>query len=367
MKNLLILLIFLSACATKSLPKNIVFVGTYTQNLGWVDGKASGIYACDFDDEKGTLTVLDSTIGIKNPSFLTISPDKKYLYAIGENAPKGEKPYGEAIAYKITEGYKLLKINQLPSYGAHPCHIATDKTGKMVFLANYSSGNVTSYSVNADGSLKDSTSTRLHEGSKPNAHQIFTTPDNKTVFAVDKGADKVFMYSVGEKGELILKNKVSTAVGAGPRHADFNPKNPSQFALINELNNSITTYNFDDKTLKTNGLDSLSTLPTDFKGNNTTAEIFYHPNGKYIYGSNRGHNSIAIFKVDEKGKLTAIGHAPTQGSKPRSFMITPNGKWLLAANQDSDNVAIFQIDAQTGLLTLKNVSRVLTPVCLKML
>jgi 6-phosphogluconolactonase len=367
MKNLLIALIFFSACATKPKPKNIIFVGTYTQDLGWVNGKASGIYACDFDDEKGTLTVIDSAVGIKNPSFLTVSPDKKYVYAIGENAAKGEKPYGEAIAYKITEGYKLLKINQLPSYGAHPCHISTDNKGKMVFLANYSSGSITNYSVNEDGSLKDSISTRLHEGEKPLAHQIFTTPDNNSVFAVDKGADKIFFYSLGEKGELQLKNKVSTAVGAGPRHADFNPKNSSQFAVINELNNTIATYNFDPKTLDVNALDSLSTLPSDYKTDNTTAEIFYHPNGKFIYGSNRGHNSIAIFKVDKKGKLTAVGHAPTQGSKPRSFMITPNGKWLLAANQDSDNVAIFQIDAQTGLLTLKNVNKVFTPVCLKML
>jgi 6-phosphogluconolactonase len=367
MKNLLFLLLFLSACATKPLPKNIIFVGTYTQNLGWVDGKASGIYACSFDDEKGILSVLDSTIGINNPSFLTFSPDKKYVYAIGENVAKGEKPYGEAIAYKITEGYKLLKINQLPSYGAHPCHVATDNTGKFVFLANYSSGNVTSYAVSADGGLKDSICTQKHEGKSPLAHQIFTTLDNKTVFAVDKGADKIFIYNLGEKGELVLKNTLPTAVGAGPRHADFNPKNPSQFALINELNNTISTYSFDAKTLKINALDSLSTLPADFKGDNTTAEIFYHPNGKFVYGSNRGHNSIAIFKVDEKGKLTAIGHAPTQGSKPRNFMITPNGKWLLAANQDSNNVAIFQIDAQTGQLTLKNVSPVFTPVCLKML
>jgi 6-phosphogluconolactonase len=367
MKNLLFLLIFLSACATKPSPKNIVFVGTYTQNLGWVDGKASGIYACSFDDEKGTLTVIDSTIGINNPSFLTISPDKKYVYAIGENGGKPEKPFGEAIAYKITEGYKLLKINELPCYGAHPCHISTDKTGKFVFIANYSSGSITSYNVNAEGGLKDSIFTQKHEGKSPLAHQIFTTPYNRTVFAVDKGVDKVFIYSLDEKGALILKNKVSTAVGAGPRHADFNPKNPSQFAIINELNSTIATYNFDDKTLQVNALDSLSTLPSDFKADNTTAEIFYHPNGKFVYGSNRGHNSIAIFKVDEKGKLTAIGHAPTQGSKPRSFMITPNGKWLLAANQDSNNVAIFQIDDQTGLLTLKNVSKVLTPVCLKMM
>jgi 6-phosphogluconolactonase len=367
MKNLVFLLFSLTACAPKPLPKNIIFVGTYTQNLGFVDGKASGIYACSFDDEKGTLTVLDSTVGINNPSFLSISEDKKYVYAVGENAAKGEKPYGEAVAYKITEGYKLLKINQLPSYGAHPCHISTDKTGKFVFLANYSSGTVTSYSVNDDGSLKDSICTRLHEGEKPNAHQIFTSTNNKTVFAVDKGADKVFIYNLGEKGQLELNNKISTAVGAGPRHADFNPKKPSQFALINELNNTVSIYDFDDKTLKINALDSILTLPSDFKGDNTTAEIFYHPTGKFVYGSNRGHNSIAIFKVDEKGKLTSLGYAPTQGSKPRSFMITPDGKWLLAANQDSNNVAIFQIDVQTGLLTLKNVSKVLTPVCLKML
>ena len=366
MRNLgLITLLFMAACATIPTPKNIIFVGTYTQKLGHVDGKAAGIYACSFDDEKGVLTVLDSTQGINNPSFLTISPDKKYLYAVGENGGKPDKPYGEVVAYKITEGYKLLKINEIPSYGSYPCHISTDKTGKYVFVANYGTGNVVSYGVNTEGGLTDSISSNKHDGQSPWAHQVEAYPNGRLMFAVDKGADKIYVYNLTDKGGLVLKEKVATAVGAGPRHLDFNPKNSTQFALINELNNLISTYNMDIKTGKIKRADSLSTLPKDYNEPNTTAEILYHPNGQFVYGSNRGHNSIAIFKVDTDGKLTALGHALTQGAKPRSFLITPNGKWLLAANQDSGNVAVFSIDEKTGLLTLKNVARVKTPVCLK--
>ena len=370
MKKLLFGLLLLSACTQKKdlskLP--IVFVGTYTQKLGHVDGKATGIYTCRMDTLSGELTVVDSATDISNPSFLTVSPDKKYLYSVGEISGNGVERLGKVAAFKITEGGKLTKINEFPSYGNAPCHISTDNNGKFVFVANYVTGNIVSYGVKADGGLTDSICMIQHSAKQPWAHQIMPSFDNKQVFAVDKGADKVFVYDLAADGKLIPKSEVSTAMGAGPRHMDFDPKNPKQFAVINENSSAMCTFSIDYSTLKMNLLDSLSTLPSDFKGANSTAEVFFHPNGKFVYGSNRGHNSIVIYSYDAAtGKLTLVGHESTQGAFPRSFMITPDGKLLLAANQNSSNVVAFKIDENTGKLTPtgKN-SVVMTPVCLKM-
>ena len=374
MKNLILFYLLLfahcSTLKTSQLPQKdaLIFVGTYTQKLGHVDGKATGIYTCRFDATTGDLTVIDSMTNIVNPSFLTISPDKKYVYAVGENGGKPEKPFGEVVAYKITEGGKLLKINELPSYGVAPCHISTDRNGKFVFVANYATGNVVSYGVRADGGLTDSISMVQHTGKSPWAHNIQPSVDNKNVFAVDKGADKIFVYNLSENGKLSLQNSISTAPNAGSRHMDFNPKNPLQFVAINENSSAMGSYSYDDKTLKINLLDSVSTLPKDFKGNNSCADVHFHPNGKFVYGTNRGHNSLVIYNFDAAtGKLTVVGHTPTQGAIPRNFLISPDGKWLLVANQNSNTVVSFKIDAETGLLTAGKTSVVMTPVCLKMM
>jgi 6-phosphogluconolactonase len=355
---------------TTNQPKNqpIIFVGTYTQKLPHVKGNASGIYTCRFNTETGVLTVVDSTTDIVNPSFVTISPDKKYVYSVGEVAGSGTQRLGKVAAYKNTEGGKLLKINDLPSYGNAPCHISTDKTGKFVFVANYLTGNVLSYGVKPDGGLVDTICMNQHIAKTPWAHNIQPSPDNKNVFAVDKGADKIYIYKLGEKGNIIPQSHISTAKGAGPRHLDFNLKNNLQFVVINENSSALGSYIYDDKTLKIILLDSLSTLPKDFTKNNSCADVHFHPNGKFVYGSNRGHNSIVIYGFNgETGKLSLIGHESTQGEVPRNFMITPDGKWLLAANQNSDSVVAFKIDGATGKLTMVKKNIVMTPVCLKML
>jgi 6-phosphogluconolactonase len=346
----------------------IIFVGTYTQKLSHVKGNASGIYTCRFDTITGVLTVVDSATDIINPSFLTISPDRKYVYSVGEVAGSGTQRLGTVAAFKNTEGGKLLKINELPSYGNAPCHISTDKTGKFVFVANYLTGNVLSYGVKPDGGLTDTICMDQHKAPSPWAHNIQVSTDNKNVFAVDKGADKIYLYALGENGQLIPKTDISTAAGAGPRHLDFNPLNPYQFVAINENSSAMGSYIYDAKTLKMKLLDSLSTLPKDFMANNTCADVHFHPNGKFVYGSNRGHNSIVIYSFNaETGKLTFIGHESTQGEIPRNFMITPDGKWLLAANQNSDSVVSFKIDGMTGKLTMVKKNIVMTPVCLKMM
>ena len=371
MKNVFFLLLAccIGCTAKKDLSNQpIVFVGTYTKNLGFVNGKAAGIYTCRLNRATGELTVVDSMGGIGNPSFLTVSPNKKYLYSVAENGGTPEQRFGSVVAYKITEGGKLLKINEVSSYGAAPCHIETDVVGKRVYVSNYSTGNVLSYSVNADGGLSDSISMHQHKGdSIAWAHQCLQSPDGKYLLSCDKGADKIFVYQYAPDARLIplSKRDISLAKGAGPRHLAFNPKNPTLFYVINEVNNTINSVTFGERSTIN---ETVSTLPADFKGQNTTAEIAVHPNGKFVYGSNRGHNSIVAFQVNETtGKLTLVGHFSTQGSAPRNFMITPDGSLLLAANQNSDNVVAFFIDQTTGKLTPTGAnSRVMTPVCLKM-
>ena len=371
MKNILFLLILCIGCTAKKDVSNqpIVFVGTYTKKMGHVDGKAAGIYTCRIDMATGELTVVDSIGGIANPSFLTVSSDKKYLYAVAENGGTPEEPFGSVVAFKITEGGKLLKINEVPSYGAAPCFVSTDQTGKNIYIANYSTGNVVSYAVKADGGLTDSISTHQHKGdSTAWAHQSLQSPDGKFLLSCDKGADKIFVYAYQESGKLApLSNAtIEMAKGAGPRHLAFNPMNPNLFYVINENNNTINAVNFGEKSVIN---ETVSTLPTDFTGKNSTADIHVHPKGKFVYGSNRGHNSIVAFRVNETtGQLNLIGHESTQGLVPRNFMITPDGSLLLVANQNSNNVVAFKIDQNTGKLTPTGAnSFVFTPVCLKMM
>jgi 6-phosphogluconolactonase len=365
MKKRLFLLSFVAiSCANDSkITKNnqvqpIVFVGTYTQNLGFVNGKGVGIYTCRMDTANGALTVIDSTTDIENPSFLTVSPDKKYLYAVSEMALSS----GKVCAYKIGNNGKLLKINDVSSYGTAPCHLSTDPSGKFVFVANYVTGNVSSYGVKADGGLTDSLSMQRNDGEQPLAHQILTQPNQKTVWAVDKGADKIFTYDLNEKGQLTSRKSIVTTNGSGPRHLALTPDKKFAY-VINEVNSTINAYSYQTELVD---IQTISTLPAGFNEKNTTAEIAVHPNGQFVYGSNRGHNSIVLFKIDPStGKLNWVAHEPTQGAIPRHFMITPDGKLLLVANQNSDNVVAFAIDGATGLLKpTGQKSRVMTPVCL---
>ncbi len=373
MKNVFFLLLLFIGCtntAKKDVSKQpIVFVGTYTQNLGFVDGKASGIYTCRLDMSTGIMTVVDSVGGIANPSFLTVSPDKKYLYAVAENGGKPEQPFGSVVAFKITEGGKLMKINEVSSYGAAPCHVSTDQAGKSVYVANYSTGNVVSYKVKPDGGLTDSMATHQHVGeSHAWAHQFIQSPDGKYLLSCDKGADKIYVYKYDENAKIapLSNSTIDLPKGAGPRHLAFNPMNPNLLYVINEVNNTISSVTFGEKSTIN---ETVSTLPTDFSGQNTTAEIAVHPKGKFVYGSNRGHNSIVSYQVNETtGKLTLLEHTPTQGLAPRNFMITADGSLLLVANQNSNNVVAFFIDPMTGKLTATGAkSPVFTPVCLQML
>ncbi len=371
MKHILPVLLLLAACTTGKYPAGshlpLVFVGTYTEDLGFVHGKAAGIYTCRFDPATGALTVVDSATGIANPSFLALAPNRKYLYAVAENGGKPGAPYGSVAAYRIGPGGHLTKINEVPSYGVAPCHVSVDASGRYALVANYATGNVVSYGIGADGGLSDSLSADQHPGHSPWAHMIIPVPGRRNeVLAVDKGVDRVYLYRF-EAGILRRADSLRLSPGAGPRHFDFHPSDPTLGFVINENSSSLASVRFGKDGWKPVVLDSLSTLPAGFRGSNTCADVHVHPNGRFVYGSNRGHNSIAIFSVDPlSGKLTLVGHEPTQGALPRNFMITPDGNWLLAANQNSDTVVAFRIDPNTGRLTpAGQSSRVMTPVCLR--
>lgn len=368
---LCLLCISLSTCTSPAPPPRVsplVFVGTYTQKLGHVDGKASGIYVCRFDTTSGVLTVVDSVTDLANPSFLTLSPNKTRLYAVGENGGKPDQPFGSVAAYQVSPEGKLLKINEVSSCGVAPCHISMDLVGSVVFVANYASGNVLSYGIRPDGGLTDSLSCHQHPGNHPWAHQVLAAPDNRLLWAVDKGTDQVFAYALDTIGRFSALATLSLPKGAGPRHLDFCPADPTLMAVINELSCSVFTFRFDPQTKQFARLDSISTLPTSFSEKNTCADLHFHPTGRFLYGSNRGHDSIVIYEVDPAtGRLTLIGHQAAGGATPRNFMFSPDGKWMLVAHQNSSTVAAFRVDAATGRLTPTGLpSRVATPVCLKM-
>jgi 6-phosphogluconolactonase len=324
----------------------IVYVGTYTS------GASKGIYAFRFNSSTGKMTEPTLAAENSNPAFLVAHPNGKFLYAANEN------PNGMVSAFAT--GGKLMLLNSVSSRGAGPCHVAIDRTGKWLFAANYNSGKVAVFPVGADGKLGDASTVVQHSGSSvnrerqegPHAHEVVVSADNHFVLVPDLGADRVVIYRFdAAKGTLTASTPAfaKAAPGAGPRHLAFSPDGKFVYVL-NELAASITAFRYRDGSMKE--LRTISTLPADFAGAKSGAEIAVHPSGKFLYASNRGHDSIAVFRIDSsKGTLTAEGHAPTQGKTPRNFAIDPTGGYLLAANQDSSTVVVFAIDPKTGGLT----------------
>ena len=358
--------------------KKLIFVGTYTENLGFVDGKAKGIYTCWFDPDSGEMENANRIEGIENPSYLAVHPDGKHLYAVNELAEFRGIKGGSVSALEIdpsTGGLKLL--NQQPTYGEAPCNVKLDLTGRFAMVANYTGGNVAIYPIQTDGSLGKASDTVQHTGKGvdlnrqegPHAHSITPDPTNAFALACDLGLDKVFVYRLDlDKGKLI-PNAVPYATlhpGAGPRHLDFHP-NGKYVYVINELDATLTAFTWDAQAGVLSELQTVSTLPVGVTGPKSCADIHVHPSGKYLYGSNRGHDSLVIFAINEvSGKLTYIGHESTQGKTPRGFTIDPSGAFLLAANQDSNSVIVFQVDPQSGKLKPAGKKfEIPTPVCLK--
>lgn len=365
----------LASTARAAEPKQLwTYFGTYTNG-----GKSKGIYCYQLDLASGKLTSVGVTEGIKNPSFLAIHPSGNYLYAVSEVADAGGKPGGAVSAFSLNRQTGELKpLNHQSSEGVGPCHVAVDKSGKVALVANYGSGSIASLPIASDGNLGKAASAIQHEGSSitpnrqagPHAHSFNVAPDNRFAFACDLGLDKVLIYRLDPaKGTLAANDPsfAATPPGGGPRHFSFHPS--GRFAYVcNEINSSVTAFAYDAAKGALTQIQTITTLPEETKGN-STAEIQVHPSGKFVYCSNRGHDSLAIFTVDEKtGKLTAAGHQKTLGRTPRNFGIDPTGQYILACNQATDNVATFKVNQATGQLApIGEPITVPVAVCVKFL
>lgn len=354
--------------------KLLVYVGTNTS------GENKGIHLLDLDLATGALSNPRLAGEAANPSFLAIHPGRKFLYAVSEIGTLGGKKTGGVNAFSIDpKSGGLTLLNQQPSEGAGPCHLVVDKAGKNVLVANYGGGSVAVIPIQEDGKLAPPSSSIQHTGSsvnpgrqkEPHAHSINLDAANRFAFAADLGLDKVLIYKFDPSKGKIEPNDpphASVAPGSGPRHFAFHPDGKHAY-VINEILSTLTAFTYDAAKGELKELQTLTTLPADFKGNTSTAEVVVSPDGKFVFGSNRGHDSIAIFSVDAAtGKLSPAGHASTQGKTPRNFSVDPTGKYLLAANQGSDSIVVFRIDPRTGALTpTGSTAKVPKPVCLRMI
>jgi 6-phosphogluconolactonase len=344
-----------------------VYIGTYTNG-----GASKGIYAYRFSPTDGKVTKIGLVAETTDPSFLAIHPSGQYLYSVSEL--EGQ-PSGGVSAFRIDpQSAKLTPLNTVSSKGSGPCHVLVDKTGKCVLVANYGSGSVAAFPVKQDGSLGEATAAIQHSGSSvdkerqegPHAHSVNLPADNRFMLAADLGLDEVLIYKFdAAKGSLAPNDPPYGKVkpGSGPRHFAFHPGGKYAY-VISEMASTVTAFHWDGKRGALTEFQSVSTLPADFKGKSTTAEIAVDKKGRFLYGSNRGHDSIAVFSIARDGKLTPVVQTLTQGKTPRNFALDPTGAYLFAANQDSNNIVLFHVDAKTGRLTAAGQTmEVGAPVC----
>jgi 6-phosphogluconolactonase len=367
------LLLAPSAARPQAPEKMWVFIGTYT------GGPSKGIYRFELDLASGKLTPRGLAVEATNPSFLAIHPSQRYLYAVSEVADVGGKKTGGVSAFTLDpKTGEVAALNQQPSGGAGPCHLIVDREGKHVLVANYSGGSASVLPIQADGKLGEATAFVQHTGTSvnkdrqegPHAHSINLDAANRFAVVADLGLDKVLVYKYDPAKGTLTPNDPPAFMGApgsGPRHFAFHPNGHNAY-VINELSSTLTALSYDPEKGVLKSLQTLSTLPRDVKGN-STAEVQVHPSGKFVYGSNRGHNSIAIFGVDPKtGELKAVGHQTENIKTPRNFGIDPTGTYLVVANQDSNSLVVFRIDQTTGeLAPVGGPVEVGKPVCVKMI
>jgi 6-phosphogluconolactonase len=365
------------------------YIGTYTRRESFVDGKAAGIYIYHLDLSSGELTYAATVAGpgTDNPSFLILGPDKRCLYAVNEFY-KSEAPHGTMSAFAIDPATGQLNyLNQQSTQGTAPCYASIDPQGRYCLVANYESGNLCVLPIGKDGRLGEATDTVQFSGSGPNpdrqegphAHMVLPDPAGDFILAIDLGTDRLMAFRLDqERGILIPADPPWTQLppGTGPRHLAFHPHRPFVY-VVSELQSTVTVLRYTSGACEASQV--ISTLPADFTGQSSGAEIKVAPSGRFVYVTNRGHDSVAIYAVDQEsgppsrryadtgGQLSLVGHQATQGGGPRTFTIDPSGALLLVANQDTDTVVTFWINQDSGTLQATgHVTAVPTPVCLQL-
>lgn len=346
-----------------------VFISSYTTDLGWVQGKGQGITAYKLDLLSGVLSQT-SSVKADNPSFLALHPSGHVLYANNEASHEPDASDDSVSAFEIKGGGSLALLNQRPSHGASPCFVSVDPQAEFAFLANFNGGNFVVYPLGKNGSLESSSDKASHQSSLANqltahAHSITPSPSGRYLLACDLGLDKLFIYWLDrQRGKLVSHDEFAVAKGSGPRHVSFHP-NARFVYLINQDAGQILVFEWDDVLGTLTERQIVATVPDDFSGDPAASEIQVHPSGAFLYASNRGHNNIVIFRIDQSsGLLNQIGDQPSLGLTPRNFALTPCGALLLVGNQDSDQVVVFRIDPVSGLLHELHRQAISTPVCI---
>ncbi|MBM7573201.1 lactonase family protein [Aquibacillus albus] len=328
--------------------KVIGFVGSYTK------AESKGVYTFTLDKEKREITDINVAAELNNPTYLTVSKDNQFLYAV---AKEGEK--GGVTAFSLNEQTgELTLLNSQTSEGSPPCHVSVSSDNSNVVTANYHTTKVESYLTNEDGSLNPAVSVMEHEGNgphdrqeKPHMHFSGFTPDEKYIIAIDLGSDNVITYAV-DNGKLTKVHTFETKPGSGPRHIAFHPNGKYAYVMT-ELSSEVLVLHYNEQDGSFSEVQSIPTIPSDFTETNDGSAIHLSPDGKFVYAGNRGHNSIAIFSVDEStGKLSFVEWASTEGNWPRDFALDPTGKFVVAANQKSNSLVLFERDEATGKLSL---------------
>ena len=344
------------------------FIGTYTSP------KSKGIYRFEFDTSTGKLTGPELAAETKDPSFLAIHPTLKFLYAVGEGGLPGQKG-GAVSAFALdTKTGELKPLNQHSSVGSGPCYIVIDRAGKNALVANYGGGSVAVLPIGTDGKLSEASAFVQHKGTEgqkvtPHGHSINVDAANRFAIAADLGLNQLLVYKFdAAKGTLTPNDPpfLATAAGAGPRHFAFHPNGKWAY-VINESNMTLDAMSYDAEKGTLTKLQTVPTLPKDVTGKGfSTAEVVVHPSGKFVYGSNRGQNSIVGYAIDEKGELKLIGHQSEGIKTPRNFNIDPTGKFMIVANQDGNSLVVYSVDAKTGELKTTGITaEVGKPVCVK--
>lgn len=343
--------------AEERAPSEIIYVGTY-------DGRGSqGLYVFEFDRRTGQMTQIQTISDRKSPNFQALHPSGRYLYSVSSEAFSEDTEQGTVTGYRIDqETGKLTEINERSVEGRGPAHVSIDPEGRFAYVSNYGDGSLSVFAIGEDGRLSEAVDVVQHEGSSvneerqsaPHVHSIIPSSDGRFIYVSDLGTDRIMIYEVDQETGALTPAETPYAEstpGAGPRHFAIHPNGEFAYSL-GEMSSTVAAFRVDPSTGALTRFQRVSMLPEDFEGENSVADIHIAPDGQFLYASNRGHNSLVIYEIDEStGELTLVGHEPTRGGHPRNFMVDKKGAFVLVANRDDDEVVVFRRDRETGTLS----------------